>query len=187
MFNEFQFFEKIYFHELERKQQLEHNATLPTGAIVAAFGLLGYFFTHFHFGGSDYRLSKIVELIFLISSIASFSLLCFATRWCIKTVTGSAYEYLPGATTLHSYLAQLETWYRAKRARNPRKMAERDFQSFLLDKLAKCSQRNWQTNLVRSEELFRTKKFIVYSLVTLAISAITYYIDFWLDSPGLVP
>jgi hypothetical protein len=64
--------------------------------------------------------------------------------------------------------------------------AKVDFQEFLANSLAKCSQRNWSTNLIRSEELFRAKRFTVFSLVGLAAAAITYYLDFWFEASKLV-
>jgi hypothetical protein len=181
MDDEFSFFEKLYFHELERKQQLESNTSLPAGVIAGNFGLLGYFFTHFRFGGKEYSLSNYVESAFLIGSFVTFVLLCFATYWCIRAVTGSAYDYLPGAKTMYDYFEDLDMWYTKNKTREANKTARKEFRTFLLGALTKCSQKNWLTNLVRSEELFSTKRFTVFALTTLAISAVCYYIDFWFD------
>ena len=186
MFEEHALLEKMYFHELDRKEQLEKSTTLPTGVIVACIGLIGYFFTHYRFGGSTYFLSTIVEFTFSASSALSAILIFTAIYWCIRAVTGSTYEYLPGAETIRGYRRDLLDWHRQNRTRGSSRIAEEEFQEFLADALARCSQKNWQTNLIRSEELFRTKRFTVLSLVVLAFSAFSYYIDFWFD-PLTVP
>lgn len=92
MFNEPDLLEKLYFHELDRKEQLEKGSTLPAGVIVASFGVIGFFFTHFKFGGSVYRLSIVDEYLFAVSLAVSVAMLCVATYWCFRAVTGSTYE-----------------------------------------------------------------------------------------------
>ena len=185
MLDESQLLEKMYFYELERKQQLEKSTSLPTGVIVACFGLLGYFFTNYRFGGAQYYLASVIEYAFLICSLFSLLLLCTTTYWCSRTITGSAYEYLPGAETLRVYRQELVNWHKHYRTRTPLKAAATEFQDYLTASLARCSQKNWQTNLVRSEELFRTKRFTVISIVGLAATASTFYIDFWFEAPKL--
>ncbi len=171
----------MYFHELDRKEHLEKSTTLPIGIIVASFGLIGYFFTHFRFGGVQYLFSCSVDAIFYFASAAATILLATTTYWCIRTVTGSTYEYLPGAETIRQYRRDLESWHELNRTKNGAKAAKNDFQEFIANALARCSQKNWQTNLVRSEELYRTKRFTVFSLVALTFAAFAYYIDFWFE------
>ena len=189
--DESQLLEKMYFYELERKQQLEKSTSLPTGVIVACFGLLGYFFTNYRFGGAQNYLAPVVESAFSIFSLISLLLfislllLCTTTYWCSRTIAGSAYEYLPGAETLRAYRQDLVNWHKQYRTRTPLKAAATEFQDYLTASLARCSQQNWQTNLVRSEELFRTKRFTVISIVGLAATASTFYNDFWFEAPKL--
>lgn len=171
----------MYFHELDRKQSIESNFSLPTGIIAGLFGLVGYFFTHFRFGGPDYSLSYAVELIFLLASAAAFILLILAAWWCAQAVIGSAYEYLPGAETMSKYLSELKDWHQLNSSLDADKLAASDFEEFLLSSFAKCGQINWKTNLIRSQELFRSKRATVWALFSLAIAAGSYYVDFWYD------
>jgi hypothetical protein len=180
-FGEFEFTQRLYFFELGRKQQLESNISLPTGAIVAAFGVLGYYFTHFKFGGEVYKTVYMVEFVFLLSAAASALLLMFATYWCFQAAVGSTYQYLPGAETLRQYHLSLEDWYRSSSKKTFKTLASSDFEAYLVENMARCSQLNWNTNLIRSEELHRTKRNTVLGLVALAICAVCYYIDFWYD------
>jgi hypothetical protein len=186
-FVEFELIERLYFFELDRKQQLESNISLPTGAIVAAFGVLGYYFTHFHFGGEAYKFGNIVETIFLVSSAFSCGLLTLSTYWCFQAAVGSTYEYLAGSETLRKYFDGLKAWHQEN---SPKRLAmnnaKTEFEEYLIESMAKCSQKNWNTNLVRSEELHRTKRFTVLGLVALAICAFTYYLDFWYDPRSIL-
>lgn len=186
MFDKTHFFEKLYFHELDRKQSIESNFSLPTGIIAGLLGLIGYFFTHFRFGGREYPYSFVVELVFLIAAAISFVVLVTAAWWCARAVMGSAYEHLPGAETMLKYLIDLQNWHLTSKSRNPQQSAASDFEEFLISSFARCSQINWKTNLVRSEELFRTKRATVWALFSLAVTAGSYYIDFWYDPPPVV-
>jgi hypothetical protein len=185
-FNEFEFTQRLYFFELDRKQQLESNISLPTGAIVAAFGVLGYYFTHFKFGGQVYQLMYLVEMLFLLASGLAGALLAVSTYWCFQAAVGSTYEYLPGSETLRTYLVDLKNWHGTLSKRSANSRAQMEFEGYLIGAMARCSQLNWNTNLVRSEELHRTKRFTVLGLVALAFSAFCYYINFWCD-PRLIP
>ena len=131
MFEKFQLLEKMYFHELERKQQLESSTSLPIGVVVACYGLLGYFFTHYRFEGTKYYGSRVAEVLFEMATLVSVSLLALATYWCIRVVMGSTYEYLPGSQTLHNYVQGLERWHKNNRTRNPTAVAKAEFQEFL--------------------------------------------------------
>lgn len=181
-FVEFELIERLYFFELDRKQQLESNISLPTGTIAAAFGVLGFYFTHFQFGGEPYRFVKLVEAVFFCSSTVSFLLLSLSTYWCFQAAVGSTYDYLPGSETLRKYFEDLKSWHiKNSTVKTALSKAKLEFETFLMEAMAKCSQKNWSTNLVRSEELHRTKRFTVLGLVALAICAFAYYIDFWFD------
>jgi hypothetical protein len=181
-FVEFELIERLYFFELDRKQQLESNISLPTGAIVAAFGVLGYYFTHFGFAMQPYRHFALVEFGFILSAVVTCALLALATYWCFRAAVGSTYEYLPGAENLRSYFKDLADWHKKNSSKQfSAAKAKSDFEYYLIESMAKCAQRNWSTNLVRSEELHKTKRFTVLGLVTLAICAVTYYINFWFD------
>jgi hypothetical protein len=187
MFDRAQFFEKLYFHELDRKQSLESNFSLPTGIIAGLFGLVGYYFTHFRFGAPEYTLKFAVEVVFLLAAAISFLLLFAAAWWCAKGVIGSEYEHLPGAETMSKYLTELHNWHRADKSRNPQQSAATDFEEFPLSSFAKCSQINWKTNFIRPEELFRAKRSTAWALFSLAVTAGSYYVDFWYDPPAIVP
>jgi hypothetical protein len=185
-FSEFEFVQRHYFFELDRKQQLESNISLPTGTIVAAFGVLGYYFTHFKFGGEIYKYMYFIEYAFMLATGLALTLLFLATYWCFQAAVGSTYEYLPGSQTLRDYLVALVDWYRKANKRTADKSARLDFELYLIEKMARCNQLNWNTNLVRSEELHKTKRFTVLGLVALATSAVCYYIDFWYDPRPLL-
>ena len=187
MFDKSHFFEKLYFHELDRKHSIESSLSLVTGIIAGLFGLVGYLFTHFRFGSSEYSFNFVVELIFLFSSAASFLLLVAAAWWCSRAVVGSAYEHLPGAETMTGYLAELLQWHHTIDSEKPLELATSDFEEFLITSYAKCSQINWKTNLLRAEELFRTKRATVWALFSLAAAALSYYINFWNTPPSIVP
>jgi hypothetical protein len=182
-FNKFSFFEKLYFHELDRKQKLETGVSLPTGAIVAAFGVVGYFFTHFRFQGQPYFMSFLGEYVFLCSTALAAFLLTLATYWCFKAAVGSSYEFLPDSERLQMYSVELEDWHRANSGTGWAELAQIEFQNYLITAMAKCGRMNFEENKVRSEELHRTKRATVSALTALAFAAASYYVDFWYDPP----
>lgn len=183
MLDKGRFFEKLYFHELDRKQAIESNFSLPTGVIAGLFGLVGFFFTHFRFGGGEYAVGSVIELIFVMSAAVSFLLLILASWWCAKAIMGLPYEHLPGAETMSGYWSELLEWHREIGTDDPKQAANADFEIFLQSSIAKCSQINWKANLIRSEELFNTKRATVWALFSLAITAGSYYVHYLISPP----
>lgn len=175
----FKFFETAYFNEIDRKQQIENNLTMPIGAIAAAFGVLGYYFTHFQFDATKPIFATALLTIFVLGSLGAFGLLCFSVYWCLRLAVSTTYEYLPGSETLQKYYDNLKNWHVIKNKRLGVKNADQEFQDYLISAMTFCGQHNWQRNNVRSEMLSKAKTFASYALVALALVAISYYVSFW--------
>ena len=141
----FKFYETAYFNELARRQQIENGLTLPIGAIAAAFGVLGYYFTHFQFAAKLPSLAPLVELTIAIASVLAFALLCISVIWCVRLAISTTYEYLPGTETLRNYHEQLRAWYLAQGKKLVHK-ADQEFHDYLIEAMSTCSQKNWQKN-----------------------------------------
>ncbi len=172
------FLKELYFHELDRKKSLESMVTLPCGIIAGLLGLVGYYFTKFNFNLPG-KWETVLELAFLASASLAIVFLLLAVYWCARTVIGSKYEHLPGANTILTYWNDLESWHRKYLPKNSEEANRVDFDDFLTRSLAQCCQRNWSANHYRSEELFRTKRSIVWALIVVVILSICYYINFW--------
>ena len=176
-----EFLEKIYFHELERKQGLENMFAFPAGIIAGLFGLLGYYFSKFNFNEAG-QFNLVIRLGFLGSAAIVLVLLLLAGFWCARAVLGSKYQHLPGAATMMKYHKELENWHIENKTKSPHKNTEEEFDKFLDDSFAHCCQINWKTNLYRSEELFRAKRAIVFALFVVVILSICYYTNIYLSS-----
>jgi hypothetical protein len=86
-----EFLDKLYFHELDRKQALESMFAFPAGIIAGLFGVVGCFFTHFNFIVTDQQFGFLLRLIFLVASgLAVFALVVSTVR-CARAVIGSEY------------------------------------------------------------------------------------------------
>ena len=176
-----EFLEKIYYHELDRKQALENMFALPTGIIAALFGLVSYYLTKFNFTNSS-AIGSFVAILFFVTGCIALLLLILATFWCARAVIGSEYEHLPGANTMIDYWHELDQWHVSNLSQKPKIAAEADFEIFLENALSRCCQKNWKTNLYRSEELYRSKRAIVGVLILVAVLSLCYYINFWLST-----
>ena len=186
MFQEFEFFEKLYFHELERKQQHESNLSLPVAGIVASFSLLGFFFSHFHYSSGNFISAGMIEFGFIVSAFLSVLALVVSTSWCLRFTLGSAYEFMPGAQRLRLYYLELIKWYENQKIKNANQRASDDFRAYIIETLAKCGENNWTINLTRSQYLYRAKQSAVFALLFLGVAALFYYLDFWQNLPKLV-
>jgi VIT1/CCC1 family predicted Fe2+/Mn2+ transporter len=66
------FLEKLYFHELDRKQSLESMFALPAGIIAGLFGVVGYFFTHYNFASANLPNGLVLQFLFVLASGCAF-------------------------------------------------------------------------------------------------------------------
>jgi hypothetical protein len=183
MFDRFDFFEKLYFHELDRRHSSLGLISVPVGLIGLAAGTAGYLATRFKFGGSGYWLSGAIEVAFALSlflTIAFLAVACWHTG-CI--LVGPGYRHLSNAQSLLDYHTRLTAWHRSNRARDPLAEADKDFADSAVRQFAADATWNWHNNNVQSGRLWRANAFIAAGGTMLVIALLCYYIDFVLDPP----
>jgi hypothetical protein len=181
MFDRYEFFRDLYFHELERRQSLLALIAVPVTLTGLSAGTLGFLATRFKFGGTSYRLSAIVELAFWAAIVAGGALLIVAGWHIARLLAGPGYKHLREANALLNHLRRLETWHQAAGARDPAKAAEFDFADDLIGELAKNAGENWLLNRAQSARLWAANSAIAASAVAVVLAMMCYYIDFLLD------
>ncbi|NJM29526.1 MAG: hypothetical protein HC855_04945 [Rhizobiales bacterium] len=182
MFDRYEFFRNLYFHELERRQSLLGLVAPPVTLTGLVAGTLGYVATHFKFGGTPYRLSWLLESLFWGATLAAATLLAYVGWHIARILAGPGYKHLPEPPVLLDHLRKLERWHRTAGSREPANAADRDFADGLIGELAKSSGENWHHNRVQSMRLWRANSAVAGAAVALVVAMICYYADFLLDS-----
>jgi hypothetical protein len=183
MFDRHDFFEREYYHELERRQSLMSLTSIPIGLIGVEAGAIGFLATRFKFGGANYFSSHAIETLFKLSIGSAVAGLLAACWFAGKQLIGPGYRFIPDSGSLHGYLARLIAWNAAKGLPDAEAAAEAKFGEFLIVEFAKNTQQNRFNNSRQSEFLWFANLFTAVAGIWLVIALSCYYVDFLWDPP----
>jgi hypothetical protein len=86
-----------------------------------------------------------------------------------------------------NYHRSLVTWHQANGAGDPGKEADTDFSNHAAGEFADNANRNWHSNLVQSELLWRANWCVALAAMLLVLALLLYHIDFVFDPAGTSP
>ncbi len=104
-----QFYEKLYFQEVEARDKLHARLQLPLTLMLALIGAVVFLFQNFDHQVSSWTAQRVAFLFFLISgsTILAFALFCF-----VKALYNNEYYFLPDSKKTAEYKVLLENTYR---------------------------------------------------------------------------
>jgi len=159
-----QFYEKLYFHELEMREKIVVRLQLPFAMLLALVGFLGYLINNFVGEGSS-----IAVAAFWLLLVVGGLVLAKAIQHFIAALWGQSYECLPDAKSTDDYKKSLDDFYE-----EPKKASE-SFDDYMLQYFRDCSSSNTKINDKRSLELHNTYSFIIYSIAPLILTFLVFH------------
>lgn len=151
--NEFDFYKEYYFYELKRKDDLYNMINIPLLIITAIISIHIYLFKY-------YKNFKIISVEGLFVAI-TFLLICLTVFYLVNSYSNKlkahSYKEIAGMNDLYQYKKQLS------------KEKESSFYEDLKEKLAECSQHNFEINKNRTEQIAKAKIFLILSIASTLI------------------
>lgn len=180
----YDFYEKVYFAEIEMKDKLHGRVQTVFSLIVIAATVLTYLAKNTAFE-SDLPLACLVGTL----TALSFILLLYSCWRLKKAFWGNAFKYCPSSADINTYhlgLIQFEKDFKDYCSTNSipyndEHNAEQGLTKFITTELINCSSWNSQQNEIRSSEIFESAKIFFISLVPLLI-AVSIFLLADLDS-----
>ena len=166
----FQLYEKLYFHELERREKISARLSLPIAATVANVGLLSFMLNSAgRPQGNFYSVS--FWFLFCASSVA-----LLAGAWFFrKAWFGHTDKLLPTADQIEIYHADLVRTY--EEFENSEDLVKKHFNDFLFDYYKRFSSANAINNDQRSYDIYRANAALTVAVLLALASAIPFYVS----------
>ena len=163
----FEFYKSIYGRENSRREFLTNSINIPIGILTAIFSAFTYFVSSFQ---ND---NLLINIIFYLLAFLCFVSNTIAIIYLLKSFNGfykgHEYKELPFLRTMEDYYIELVKHYKKDEEK-----VNKEFEYFIISELVEYTDINIKLNDQRSLDLFQAKKFIFFSLISLALICIPY-------------
>jgi len=163
-------YKDLYFHEMERRDQLNRSLSFPVGLMAVLFGAAIVMYK-----AATFSVSTADKIILAFLCVVAISLVATA-YFLIRTYWGHTYSAMPFAEDLHSYKVLLSDYYKsaATSADAGEASAQSKLATYVELEFSKNAKINAVVNDAKSVFLFKANAFLVSSIVFLGISSPFY-------------
>jgi len=160
-------YEKLYFHEIEVRENLNGRLQLPMAVIVSLAGVLGYLIQNVDDEKFSITLTIFVIVIFLSAVSLLTSIFFFIRSWFNHT-----YAFLPSAIDTEKYRQLLVSTYSG--FEDGEQLTNKYFQEYIQNSYINCSSQNTQCNDIRSLNLHKTNGTLIITTI-LVITSFSFF------------
>lgn len=172
-----EFYEKLYFSEIENKDKIHTRAQAIFGFTVITATILTYLIKN-----TSYEEHPVFATISTVFTLVSFALLFWSSLLLKNVMWGNEFQYCPTPNVLyehHKALIDYEVIYRKycddneieyDDSHNP----DRKLWEYITTELRECASWNTEKNELRSSNLFESTKYLVWSWIPLIIGVMLF-------------
>ena len=164
----FEFYQKLYWHDIEAREHLNNRLQIPLGIIVALAGLLGFLLQNYEHKTLDWTTGSFIGFL----ATASVGLV-IATTLLVLSGYRHEYSFVPEASVMELHRISLENYYATYP--NLGLSAADAFNDYLLKHYIDYSSTNTRINDKRSERLHQTNTAIIGTAVVLVAAFLLFY------------
>lgn len=162
-----------YFHETDRRDQINNSLTIPLGVISLVSGAFLIVAKEIDY---PFNFSEILQLHFLGFTAL---LLILAAIFLGRAYWGYGYAHMPRAEEIRQYCGKLKDHYLKLNhsVEDATKLANEETLQYVDSQYSTNSELNAENNDIKSANLFKANGFTMASVVFLVISAVPYVIN----------
>lgn len=179
----FEFYEKIYFHEMQNRDTLYSRVQINFALLFTGFSIISYMLRML-----DFSVYRNVSILFVILGIISVVISAHGVTYLIKAFWGNEYKGVPSPRETDKYRIQVEEYaesineYNREYPNNRQEPVdvEEMVSTFLYDQLRDCSSHNTEVNDVRFAHIHNSVRWLLIAAVPFLIASvlfITYDLD----------
>jgi predicted outer membrane lipoprotein len=164
------FYEKLYFYELDFREKLESRLKLPMTAFAILTAMALFLF-------DDNLKEKTNELscIFLVIYIAGCLMLLLSIFFFIRSWYGYTYKMLPNAVVIENYYQDMYAHYNDLNKEKSKEWTNDKFDEYLLTTFRDYAAFNTVNNDKKSYNLYLSNTAMLISLALLFVAYYPYY------------
>ena len=166
----FKFYERLYFHELDRREKINARLSLPFGAMLATVGLLS-----FMLNSGRHPDSILWQGLFWLLFLAASGALVVGAWNFRRAWFGHTDRQLPTAAEIEAYHAKLAETYDEFTDQKDQ-LVNFNFDKFLFDYVVRTSSANTINNDNRSSFIFRANYSLTLAVLLSLFAAVPFYI-----------
>ncbi len=170
----FDFYQRNYYFELERRNHLTSTLSIPIGLITVLIGVMSYCIQRFSF--DDYP--DFHSLLFVFSAIFSACFALLSTYFLFRSYHGYQYRYLSDSDDLLSYQKRLLAYYQGKSHGDSDSQTKLDFEAVLIEKYSGGATYNAKNNDTKSMFLHKCNEALLILLVSVLILSLLYFCNY---------
>ncbi|MFH2135837.1 MAG: hypothetical protein ABII81_11805 [Pseudomonadota bacterium] len=165
--SQIELYEKLYFHEIEVRENLNGRLQLPMAIIVSLAGVLGYLIQNVDDRQFSASLAIFTITIFLSSVTLLTAIFFFVRSWFNHT-----YAFFPSAKDTEEYRNLLASTYLG--FEDGKQLANQYFEEYIQNNFINCSTQNTQCNDIRSLNLHKTNGTLIIATI-LVFASFTFF------------
>ena len=166
----FDFYEKLYFHEIEAREQMTTRLQIPLAWLISIIGVMGFMAQNL-----DRDHSSFWGYAFLVSFLIAAILIVVSGVYCIKSAWGYNYDLISFASEWHDYHQQCVALYAPQPPSKRAKLIGDALQQSIREKYVNCATVNAGINASRSYRYHMTIKFFIFSVIFVAAAFVCYF------------
>lgn len=167
----FDFAQRTYEMEIERKDRINASLSFPAGVVALLAGVVALFAEKV-----PQSLPGFAGAIFVISAGGLFVAIVGAIYFLLRAYIGWKYYYLRTPLEWREQIVKLEYYYQSNGSEDIQARIEADIKRNLLHQYEKSAHENFENNQRKLAYLNKAKRSITFGLIALLVSVVPYYV-----------
>ena len=167
----FDFFEKLYFHELEAREQMTTRLQIPLTLLTAVIGALGFMGQNI-----DRDQSGVWTNWFYAVFLLSVVFVVASGYFCTKCASGHWYQMTSFADEWQGYHSSCVLAYQEQPENEKMTLTERAFCEAVENKYVECASANAAINQLRAYYFNRTINLFIIALAFTSVAFTIYFL-----------
>ena len=165
-----EFYERLYFQEVEARDKLSARLQLPLTLILAIIGATAFLLQNFDYQAGAWTASRVAFLFFLASGSI---ILILAIKWFVNAMYNNEYHFLPDSTKTADYKQLLDETYKEFQERE--KLVSDALDKYIMEAYVQYAAFNTNVNDRRSAFIHLCNGAIIATAVLLISAFLAFY------------
>jgi hypothetical protein len=164
----FEFYEKLYFHEIDMREKLSARIQVPLAVFISLVGALAFMLQNY-----EDTVHNQASYFFILFLAASSLALLVSLYFFIRSWYGHTYSFLPTAQKTESYREELCKTY--NEYEDGKTIAENHLDEYLCNYMITCSSINTEVNDARAWYFHKLSGWLIIVALLLLISFLFFH------------
>lgn len=167
----FDLYSEMYYKEIDREYKIIPSFSLPASLIIIMAGIIPYYFNNL-----PYIQINLIFIAFFIIITIIIIFLIISLYYLSKSFYNYKYKYIESPDNLEKYKIDIEEYYKNKNVKNIHREVLTEFNNHILLRFKECTSHNAILNDSKEIYLFKSKKWIIRSIIVILLSCIPFFI-----------